>query len=319
MRPPGMLCTIALLAIAGCREPAPLPDTFPPAADERRETVAHGPVRATLVISPPAVDLAFDTVLSLTLDAPADVQVELPRLAARLTGFVINGLFDETTDSGDRVQQVLHARLTPVTSEEYRVAPLVIRYTTADGGMHWLHTPALSLDPPGTGAAGPADHGAERVLQPLHIPPAPLTILALVVGALAVLLLLAGLVRLAPRLRRSIRAVQATPGDRALLELEALLAAGLVEAGRVKDFYRGLTRIVRHYIEREHRIRAPAQTTPEFLAAAVRDPRFPPDTVARLRDFLESADLVKFAGLDATPDDIANAIATTRALVAASL
>ena len=33
----------------------------------------------------------------------------------------------------------------------------------------------------------------------------------------------------------------------------------------------------------------------EFLIAASRDPRFGPEVVRRLRDFLQSADLVKFA------------------------
>jgi hypothetical protein len=70
--------------------------------------------------------------------------------------------------------------------------------------------------------------------------------------------------------------------------------------------------IVRRYIERRHRVRAPEQTTQEFLRAVSSDPRFAPQVVERLKQFLEAADLVKFAAW--TPDSgaVENAVSSAR-------
>ena len=54
--------------------------------------------------------------------------------------------------------------------------------------------------------------------------------------------------------------------------------------------------IVRRYIERSTGVRAPEQTTEEFLREVNDNNLFPHETNARLGAFLESADLVKFAG-----------------------
>ena len=52
---------------------------------------------------------------------------------------------------------------------------------------------------------------------------------------------------------------------------------------------------MRRYIERAHSIRAPEQTTEEFLLAAAHNPQFRPEVLGKLRAFLQTADLVKFA------------------------
>ena len=85
-----------------------------------------------------------------------------------------------------------------------------------------------------------------------------------------------------------------SPIERAWVELDRLLKKGLPGRGRYKDFYVELTMVVRRYIQRRYGIRAPHLTTEEFLRAAK-----PSD---ELRRFLESADMVKFAGVEATPE-----------------
>ncbi len=118
------------------------------------------------------------------------------------------------------------------------------------------------------------------------------------------------LARLARRLIRAVRRRLLSPRDRALLELSDLVARGLIGRGEFKAFFLELTGIVRRYIERAHRIRAPEQTTEEFLNAAARDPRFRPDVLATLRRFLETADLVKFAAYRPDPGAADRAHAT---------
>jgi hypothetical protein len=80
----------------------------------------------------------------------------------------------------------------------------------------------------------------------------------------------------------------------ALEALRALIAKDLVGQGRVEQFFVEITSIVRDYIERAFGLRAPEQTTEEFLANITSQP-----VVARHREalgpFLTAADEVKFA------------------------
>jgi hypothetical protein len=76
----------------------------------------------------------------------------------------------------------------------------------------------------------------------------------------------------------------------------------------VKSYYVELTAIVRRYIERTTGIRAPEQTTEEFLREVSRCssplPKGEGMNNFRLKDFLESADLVKFAAHRPRREDI---------------
>ncbi len=88
--------------------------------------------------------------------------------------------------------------------------------------------------------------------------------------------------------------------------LDRLLAADLLASGQVKLFFETLSDILRHYIEQRFGLRAPEQTTEEFLADLGRLGDGPlvrfgaPTLIAAshkllLRDFLSHCDLVKFA------------------------
>ena len=65
-----------------------------------------------------------------------------------------------------------------------------------------------------------------------------------------------------------------------------------------------LTGIVRRFIERETGIHAPEQTTEEFLRAISSGDVFSRDERDRLREFLEVADLVKYAAHQPRKEDV---------------
>ena len=90
-----------------------------------------------------------------------------------------------------------------------------------------------------------------------------------------------------------------SPIERAWVELDRLLKKGLPGRGRYKDFYVELTMVVRRYVQRKYGVKAPHLTTEEFLRELKDERR---ETRDELRKFLESADMVKFAGVEATPD-----------------
>jgi hypothetical protein len=83
----------------------------------------------------------------------------------------------------------------------------------------------------------------------------------------------------------------------------------------VKRFYVELTAVVRRYIERTTGLHAPEQTTEEFLREAGAGDVIARDERQRLKDFLEAADLVKFAAHQPLSQDIEEAFRRARTFV----
>jgi len=85
------------------------------------------------------------------------------------------------------------------------------------------------------------------------------------------------------------------PREEAAKALAQLAAKTLPELGKFDRFYVELTTVVRRYIERQYGLRAPEQTTEEFLANLQNHPSFGETVQQQLSRFLSSADMVKFA------------------------
>ena len=128
-----------------------------------------------------------------------------------------------------------------------------------------------------------------------------LSALCLVLGAAVVVVLIWLGIRY---IARRVKEHRMSPIERAWVELDRLLKKGLPGRGRYKDFDVELTMVVRRYVQRKYGIKAPHLTTEEFLkefrdqGSGIGDL----GTGDRLKKFLESADMVKFAGVEATPE-----------------
>lgn len=309
---------VAVLALAGAGGCRRKPATAPPVSGPRTEDMSWGPVQLTFTIDPSRVDLSRDVMLTLRLSAPQDMDVRIPPIHDRLQGFTQAGSYDQEpyVKDGKSIRET-HYRLTPMLADTYRIAPMAVEYTdraVSPPQTGWFPTRPVVLErmPLGNGRPG---KDVQVSLTPLWIHPSFKTIM-LYVG-LGILLLAAGFLawRLTRRVREEIRLMRMSPRERALHELAALLARDLVGHNRVKDFYVELTMIVRRYIERQHAIRAPEQTTEEFLDAVSRDSRFIAVVVAKLKAFLTAADLVKFAAYQPDRSAIDKATATAREYV----
>lgn len=282
------------------------------------ENLSWGAVEILLRAEPGEVRLDRDLVVTLAVITPSGVEAELPDLRDRFKGFTVaEGFVREPEPLADgRRRQEHRWRLTPGLEGEYRLAPFAVRVrdrTVVPPRESSFATRAVRF--PAAGLDIEADGDVEVAPEPLRVPPTRREIGGwIAAGALAAAVLL-GLAFLAGRLRRRRRLHLLSPRERALRELEQLLRRRLPEKGLYKDFYIELTMIVRRYIERAHGIRAPEQTTEEFLQAAACHPRFTPEVLARLRDFLHAADLVKFAGRQGTPRMAEEAVRTARGYV----
>ncbi|MBR4354602.1 MAG: hypothetical protein IKP97_04810 [Kiritimatiellae bacterium] len=183
-------------------------------------------------------------------------------------------------------------------AEVYKIAPFAFEGK--------VYGPVYFDPPPKREAVGGAiETEPKRDLSPLTWRLASEIALALAAGAGAIW----ALWRFFAFAFRRVREHYLSPIERARVELERLIRADLPGKGRYKDFYVELTMVVRRYIQRKYGIKAPHLTTGEFLVAAR---TVCADSAVQLKDFLESADLVKFAGLAATPEMASEATGCAR-------
>ncbi|MDN3509977.1 MAG: BatD family protein [Candidatus Jettenia sp.] len=86
-----------------------------------------------------------------------------------------------------------------------------------------------------------------------------------------------------------------TPHEVAYELLERLLKEDLVGKGLTKEYYYRITDILRHYIEDRFGLLAPERTTEEFLAEMAHTNRLEESHKILIQEFLEHADMVKYA------------------------
>lgn len=247
------------------------------------------------------VDPAESIFLRVELSVPRGRSADLPDLRDRVKGFSLAEDFAEEpqTASDGSVTKVANWRLVPEPcADVYKVRPFAV---LADGGrVSFVVGPVYFENPP---KREPVT-GEMEADPKKDLPPLSWKFVGWVTAALAaVALAFAGIWFAVRFLARKVKEHRMSPIERAWVELERLLKKGLPGRGRYKDFYVELTMVVRRYVQRKYGIRAPHLTTEEFLRAAA-------DSAAgvamgntdSLRKFLESADMVKFAGVEATPE-----------------
>ena len=251
-------------------------------------------IALTVTASPDRVDVARDFEVTVKAVVPKGQTLSLPDLRDRFVGFSVAEDFAEepVVDADGNTTLVSSWRLVPKPCEKvYKLAPFVF----AD-----FYTAPVYFD--GPVAREPVTGGIE-VDPKKDLPPLSWKLVrTCAIALLALAALVAGIWWTIRKILQKVREHKMSPIERAMLELDRLLKKGLPGRGRYKDFYVELTMVVRRYIQRRHDVRAPNLTTDEFLRAAAENPAFTREAIADLKQFLESADMVKFAGVEATPE-----------------
>ena len=303
---------VLLLAIAATALPAAEKPAGAFTAD-----LSQGPVEIKLSAEPAQVRMDRDLFVTLRVSSPDYLKITLPDLRERFHGFTqTDSYMRDPISAGGITRLEQRWQVTPDLLRTYRLAPFAVRVD--DTRMRpavttWFATHAVVF--PAEPMPAPVSGEPEASPHPYWIPPTPRMILGWIAWSILGILAAALLFQGARLLHRHVREIRLSPRERAFVELDRLLRRNLVAKRLYKDFYIELTMVVRRYIERAHRIHAPEQTTQEFLAAAARHPHFRPEALAQLKDFLESADLIKFAGQEATPQLADEAVADAKKYV----
>ena len=267
-------------------------------------------ISLTVTASPDRVDVARDFEVVVKAVAPAGQSIVMPDLRDRFRGFSVAEDFAEepVMEAGGGTTYVSSWRLVPRPCEKvYKLAPFVVTVVEGGGtnGVARTHQGSFYTAPvyfEGPAAREPVTGGIEVDPQK-DLPPLSWRLVrTCALALLALAAVVAGIWWTVKKILQKVKEHRMSPIERAMLELDRLLKKGLPGRGRYKDFYVELTMVVRRYIQRRHAVRAPNLTTDEFLRVASENPAFTREALAELKHFLESADMVKFAGVEATPE-----------------
>lgn len=241
------------------------------------------------------IDPGRSVFLTVSLKSDESANIELPDLRERVVGFSIAEDFAEepVRDKDGKVTKTANWKLVPEPcAAVYKIKPFAIAGNIA--GPVYFESPAERE--PVTGAM--------EVEPKKDLPPLSWKLVGLIASVLVALSAIAALLWLLVRwIVRKIREHRMSPIERAWVELDRLIKKGLPGRGRYKDFYVELTMVVRRYVQRKYGIKAPHLTTEEFLREIGQGSSAGVPTGSKdLERFLESADMVKFAGVEATPE-----------------
>lgn len=280
--------------------------------------IGRGDITVELSSKPEKVSLADDFDITIEIISPEKTDTAVQQnFSDRFEGFVIDGSYEgEPFVTDGKLHRTIHIKAKPIPGAvRYRLAPFAVRTKTGnfnDTGS-WFPTKAVIFEAASVIKEGETKpDGITESLSIIKTHPS-FRYFAKAAGAVAAAAVaLAAIIMLFKSIRHRIKIYRMNPRDRALLELDQLLKKALPEKGRTKQFYVELTGIVRHYIERRHGIKAPEQTTDEFLQEAMRHPAFPKETLSGLREFLDAADLVKFAGVEVSEETVGGSVKTAK-------
>ena len=316
------LALLLAIAVSGCGDRSRQPANESSVITDKpaRSEVERGPVRVTVEVDPNPARLSDEPTLTVTMDYEKGVQLREPPFGDAIGGFTIRDFRQPLPkSSGDReiIQQIY--TLEPTQSGELQIDPIVVTFTDdrpdGDGKEHTIETEAITVTVESVLQSDlPSLDDLQPAVGPVELPGRTMWFWPWLGMSLLVLVVASAVYwRYRGRTPESMEP-QFSPREMAYLELEQLLESGLAERA-VKEFYVELTGIVRLYIERTTRVHAPEQTTEEFLYEISQRDVFPLGEQQRLKDFLESADLVKYAAHQPQPSDVEDMFNRAKAFI----
>ncbi|WP_422931994.1 hypothetical protein [Singulisphaera sp. PoT] len=290
--------------------------------DSIDRTAEKGPVKLFVRVSPREPRLSDLLQMDVSVESQPGVEIKPPAFGQAVGDFLVRDYTERPAESGDKNKRRFHYELEPTHAGKHLIRSVAIEFADKRPGQDGKGAPTLiETEPLEVNVTSEFGEGAPDLarLAPMVPPQAVASSLALwwVAGAIGVLAVVA-LVLIRRRKRKPVEPPRRSPEEIAHEALSLLLAEDLPSKGLIKEFYLRLTGIVRQYVEGTTGIRAPDQTTQEFLRDIRSREVFPAERSIRLANFLESADLVKYAGQVPEEGQIEQAIARAREFVNAA-
>ena len=306
-----------MVAVTGCKT-TPLSSAASGISADAVERMAEkGPVKLAVHIWPSVPRLSDLVTMEIDVIFPPGVEVKPPAFGEAVGDFLIRDYSEKRQVEGaailaetDQLVRRFRYQLEPTQTGKHLIRAIAVEFIDQRAGSENFNTATtIESEPIEINVTSELGDGVPSLaaLEPMF-PPQPLeqglarwwAWLALPVVAVI------GLVLWRRRRRMAIEplTVHLSPAEIAQAALAELLLENLPAQARFQEFYLRLTGIVRHYIEGTTGLRAPEQTTEEFLRAMRAQQLFGAEQAVRLQDFLEAADMVKYAGQEPTSEQL---------------
>jgi hypothetical protein len=316
----GRLWRLALIALLACALGAPSCKKRERAPEFKvARSFESGPVSFKVSLSDSAVTIAERVKMLLETRAQKGFRAELPKFGEKLDQFGIvdyRNFQPELAKDGAVVTKRLY-ELEPFLSGEYKIPPMEIAfYQEGDSTRHALESDTIVVLVKSLLPKDKASLDINDVAPPASFPfgwKNALIVVGCVAAAAAAFIVFWKRRRVRERIVPPLLAHEI-----AYRKLEALLARRLVENKLYAEFTAEVADILREYIEDRFALKAPERTTEEFLVEV--SPALPVDTEKKdiLKKFLVHCDLVKFAALEPSVEDVERTFATCRDFIEAT-
>ena len=318
-----------LTLVSGCSDSNRDATSKIPSVDSIVRIDEKGPVKLAIRLSPKAPRLSDLVDMEIEVTAESDVEIKAPAFGKAVGDFLVrdykekseDNIVLDSKDAKKLNRRRFHYKLEPVHAGLHLVRSIAIEFidNRADSENRGKSA-IIESDPIEIEVTSELGDKVPSLtdLAPM-VPPRPLTQtsslrwLWLAVPVVAI----AAFVLWSRRRHKSNvdEIVTLSPSEIARMALSVLLSENLPGQRRFQEFYLRLTGIVRSYIEGTTGVHAPEQTTEEFLRAMHSKKLFQAEQSVRLQEFLEAADMVKYAGQQPSSDQIELSIGRAREFV----
>lgn len=299
------------------------------------KTFERGPVSVQIDVDKKEITIADRLNLSISIISDEAYDVKLPGFGEKLDQF---GIVDYHTSqpelTGDNRSKISRSYiLEPFLSGEYVIAPMKIFFKKKDNSNdsedeidheigheidHEIETEEITVHVTSLLPENFEQLTLHDIKPPENLPQSyNLWIWGGILFGFALLSGIAVVVIIRTRKKTSdgIAANKIPAHLLAFDEFNALVSENLVEKGDIKVFYQKISDIVRRYIENRFNIKAPEQTTEEFLSGIQTRNDFNDTYKALLKNFLTHCDLVKFARHQPETEDIQNTFDSSKEFI----
>lgn len=321
-----MLLVLACMILTGCESESQEQTDMTTESTPITRAVERGSVTLEVTLSRDEITIADELRLTIEVVAEDGVDVEMPQFGEQLSEFTIRDYrkWSGVPEDGRRRWKQQYD-LDIYLSGDYEIPPITARFIDRRGpedGTGKVIESEITSEPIAIKVnsllEGEFDPTQFRDIKGLvELPAEPdWTVAEWIAGLGVAALLVTAMALWMWRQRAADSGTPAVPPHRwAFEQLDELERQQLPALGRTHEFYFLLSGILRGYIERRFSLRAPEQTTGEFLDIIQDHALFTPDQKNLLREFLQACDMVKFALHEPPEVEITIAFATAREFV----
>jgi hypothetical protein len=286
------------------------------------QTYENGPASLTLDADKKELTVAERLNLTVSIVIGEDYDVTMPALGDNLENFGIVDYHTTQPELVDKNKKKISRSyvLEPFLSGDYKIPPMEVKFrknSASDSEEHSIKTSEVTIKVTSILPADMKEKQLNDIKPPVPYPSDYKIWLWITLGILAAAAIAFGIYFFLKRRNKIVdaQAVMLTPHELAYRDLDELAAENLIKRGEIKLFYYRISGILRQYIENRFGLRAPEQTTEEFLSGLDKDSSFPTEYRILLKTFLRNCDLVKFAEFTPEKEEIENTFESCRAFI----